>query len=170
MKNNLIFHFTVDKENKTVKVEREFEANLDLVWDAWTKPELIDQWWAPLPYKNVTKSMEFKEGGTWLYYMIGPENQIHWCKNDYLKINPKQSFKGLDAFCDENGTTNPNMPRTEWLNTFTLVESDKTLISVVGTYEKLSDLEMVIEMGFKEGFTMALEQLDNVLKKLNQSK
>ena len=86
MKNNLIFNFTVDKENKTVKVEREFEANLDLVWDAWTKPELIDQWWAPLPYKNVTKSMEFKEGGTWLYYMVGPENQTHWCKNDYLKI------------------------------------------------------------------------------------
>ncbi|MFL1011629.1 SRPBCC family protein [Flavisericum labens] len=166
MKNNLLFDFKINKENNTVNVEREFVANLDLVWDAWTKPELLDQWWAPKPYKAVTKSMDFKEGGTWLYYMLSPENQKHWCKNDYQKIEPRKSFTGLDAFCDENGSANEAMPRTKWANTFTRIEDDLTLVSVVSTYEKLSDLEQVINMGFQEGFTTGLNQLDDLLATL----
>jgi uncharacterized protein YndB with AHSA1/START domain len=166
MKSNLLFNFNINKENNTVNVEREFAANLDLVWDAWTKPELLDQWWAPKPYKAVTKSMDFREGGTWLYYMLSPENQKHWCKNDYLKIELKKSYTGLDAFCDEIGTVNEAMPRTEWTNTFSKIESDKTLVSIVSTYETLADLEKVIAMGFQEGFTMGLNQLDELLANL----
>ena len=163
MNPNLFFDFTIDKETNTVKVRREFAANLDLTWDAWTNPEILDLWWAPKPYKTVTKSMDFREGGMWLYYMISPENQKHWCKNDYHTINPKRSYSGLDAFCDEEGNANPDMPRTLWTNTFTEQGSDKTLVSIVAKYDSLSDLENVIEMGFKEGFTMALGNLDEVL-------
>lgn len=163
MKNNLLFNFTVNKENNTINVEREFAAGIDLVWDAWTKPEILDQWWAPKPYKTVTKSMDFREGGTWLYCMVSPENKKHWCKNDYLKIQPKDSYTGLDAFCDENGKVNTAMPRTKWTNSFS-EKSDKTHVSVVATYDSLEDLEKVIKMGFKEGFTMALENLDTYLK------
>jgi PhnB protein len=90
MKNNLLFNFIINKENNTVNVEREFAANLDRVWDAWTKPEILDQWWAPKPYKAVTKSMDFREGGMWFYYMLSPENQKHWCKNNYQKIQVKK--------------------------------------------------------------------------------
>ena len=166
MKNNLFFDFTINKETKTVVVKREFAANLDLVWDAWTKPEILDQWWAPKPYKTVTKSMDFREGGMWLYYMVNPENEKHWCKNEYQKINLKESFTGLDAFCDENGITNKDVPRTQWTNTFSK-KSDKTLVTVTATYDSLEDLEMIIKMGFKEGFTMALENLDEVLMKID---
>tara|TARA_R110000868_G_scaffold4211_6_gene26458 strand:- start:4698 stop:5672 length:975 start_codon:yes stop_codon:yes gene_type:complete len=164
MKNSLLFNFTVNKDNNTVNIQREFSGNLDLVWDAWTKPEIIDQWWAPKPYKAVTKSMDFREGGMWLYYMLSPENEKHWCKNDYLKIEPKKSYTGIDAFCDENGVVNKDMPRTQWTNTFTEDQSNKTLVSIVATYESLADLEKVIQMGFKEGFTMALENLDQYIE------
>ncbi|WP_100612247.1 SRPBCC domain-containing protein [Confluentibacter lentus] len=159
MKNHLLFNFIVNKENNTVNIQREFAANLDLVWDAWTKPEILDQWWAPKPYRTVTKSMDFREGGTWLYYMLSPENDKHWCKNDYIKIDPKKSYSGLDAFCDENGVTNKDMPRTQWNNTFT-ENANKTLVSIVATYESLADLEKIIALGFQQGFTMALENLD----------
>jgi len=163
MKNNSLFNFTVNKENNTVNVEREFAAGIDLVWDAWTKSEILDQWWAPKPYKNVTKLMDFREGGMWLYYMISPQNEKHWCKNDYLKIDPKNSYTGLDAFCDENGVTNKDFPRTQWTNTFS--ESNNiTLVTIVAQYESLMDIEKIIEMGFKEGFTMALENLEAYLK------
>lgn len=165
MKNSLLFNFTVNKENNSVNVEREFAADLDLVWDAWTKPEILDQWWAPKPYVNKTKSMDFREGGMWLYAMISPENETHWCKNDYLKIDAKKSYTGLDAFCDENGNTNMEMPRTEWTNTFKQT-ADKTLVTISATYASLEDLEMVIQMGFQEGFTMGLNQLDELLGNL----
>lgn len=167
MNRNLLFDFIVDKETQTVNVKREFNAGLSLVWDAWTKPELLDQWWAPKPYQNKTKSMDFREGGTWLYCMISPENEIHWCKNDYLKIKHQKSYTGLDAFCDENGVINTVMPRTEWTNTFT-EENNITLVTIIAKYKTLADLETVIEMGFKEGFTMGLNQLDTLLISLNQ--
>lgn len=166
---NLLFDFTVDKKTNTVKVQREFAANLDLTWDSWTNPEILDQWWAPKPYKTVTKSMDFREGGMWHYYMISPEGDKHWCKNDYLSIDAKKTYTGLDAFCDEYGTTNTNMPRTQWTNTFNEQSTGKTLVSIVAKYDSLADLEKVIEMGFKEGFTMALGNLDEVLDRLSKS-
>lgn len=168
MKNNLLFNFVVNKENNSVNVEREFDADVHLVWKAWTTPELLDQWWAPHPYKAVTKSMDFREGGTWLYYMLSPENHKHWCKNDYIEISPNEFFSGLDAFCDENGVVNKSMPRTKWSNTFKQEKEGKTLVSIVSQYEKLSDLETVIKMGFQEGFTAGLNQLDTLLTTLKE--
>lgn len=168
MNSNLLFDFIVDKETQTVNVKREFNADLAMVWDAWTKPELLDQWWAPKPYQNKTKSMDFKEGGTWLYCMISPENEVHWCKNDYLKIDHQKSYTGLDAFCDENGVTNKEVPQTEWTNIFT-EEKNITLVTVILKYKSLADLEKVIEMGFKEGFTMGLNQLDTLLSSLKNN-
>lgn len=167
MNSNLLFDFTINKETQTVHVKREFSANLPLVWDTWTKAELLDQWWAPKPYQNKTKSMEFREGGTWLYCMVSPQNEIHWCKNDYLKIVPHISYTGLDAFCDENGVNNLEMPRTEWTNTFS-EENGITLVSIAAKYDTLADLEKVIEMGFKEGFTMGLNQLEILLSTLKK--
>lgn len=162
MKTALLFNFIVNKENNTVNVQREFAADLQLTWDAWTKPELLDLWWAPKPYQTKTKSMDFKEGGTWLYCMVGPQNEVHWCKNDYEKIDPLNTYSGLDAFCDEEGTTNTEMPRTRWTNTFTENENITT-VNIVAQYESLADLEKVISLGFQEGFTMALGNLDEVL-------
>lgn len=165
MKNTLLFDFIVNKEDNTVLVKREFDANLELVWDAWTKPELLDQWWAPKPYRAETKSMDFREGGMWIYAMIGPDNFKQWCKNDYHKIDMHKSYTGLDAFSDENGNTDNNMPRTFWTNTFEPSE-DKTLVTVSAKYDSLGDLEKIIEMGFQEGFTMALGNLDELLSTL----
>ncbi len=162
MNNSLLFDFTINKETQTVHVKREFNASLTLVWDAWTKAELLDQWWAPKPYQNKTKSMDFREGGTWLYAMISPENEYHWCKNDYIKIEHHQSYVALDAFCAENGVTNNLVPQAEWTNTFS-EENSVTLVNIVARYETLSDLEKIIAMGFKEGFTMGLNQLDALL-------
>lgn len=163
MKTVLQFDFIVNKENNTVNVKREFNGNLELVWEAWTNPEILDQWWAPKPFRTETKSMDFREGGTWLYAMRGPDNIVHWCKNDYLKIDMHKSYEGLDAFCDENGITNPEMPRTQWTNSFS-AQGDVTTVSIVAQYESLDALEKIIALGFKEGFTMALSNLDEYLQ------
>jgi len=163
MSANLLFDFTVNKDNNTVHVKREFAADLDLVWDAWTKPELLDLWWAPKPYQTRTRSMDFREGGTWLYAMISPENVEHWCRADYKKIELKKQFEGLDAFCDANGNINQDFPRSLWTNKFQ-AGSDTTTVDVTIKYENLAALEKIISMGFKEGFTMALDNLDQYIE------
>lgn len=163
MNSNLLFDFSVNKENKTIHVKREFAANLGLVWDAWTKPEFLDLWWAPKPYRTQTKYMDFKEGGFWFYAMLSPDNVPHWCRADYQKIDPQRSFSGLDAFCDEHGNVNHDFPRSLWTNVFTESEGDHTTVNITIKYSSLEDLEKIIELGFKEGFTMALGNLDECI-------
>lgn len=163
MRHNLLMNFTVDKENKKIKVEREFAATRDKVWAAWTKSELLDQWWAPKPWKARTKSMDFTEGGFWLYAMVGPDGSEHWARADYHAIKEGESFSALDAFCDENGVLNTEFPRSFWTNTFK-ENSKSTIVNIEISYKELEDLEKIIEMGFKEGFTAGLENLDALLE------
>ena len=85
MTSQLAFDFIIDKENNTITVSREFAAELPLVWDAYTKSEMLDQWWAPKPWKARTKSMDFREGGFWHYAMVGPNGEEHWAFINYQK-------------------------------------------------------------------------------------
>jgi uncharacterized protein YndB with AHSA1/START domain len=159
MKSNLLTDFSVDKQHNKIYVKREFAAPLATVWKAWTVAEILDKWWAPLPYKNKTKSMDFSEGGTWLYSMTGPEGDTHWCRADYQKIDSEKNFSDIDAFCDENGNITNDFPRTQWLTEFS-ESGDTTLVNITLTYDKLADLEKIMEMGFKEGFTTGMDQLE----------
>src|SRR4026207_1769615 len=114
--NSLLFDFTVDKATKTVVITREFDADLSLVWDAFTKAELLDQWVAPKPWTSKTKFMDFKVGGRRFYAMVSPEGQERWAIQKYTSISPKTNFKLFNAFADEN--ENPQLPGSEWDHTF----------------------------------------------------
>lgn len=162
MKNNVITNFTVDKENETIKVKRDFSAPKKHVWAAWTESELLDQWWAPKPWKSETKEMDFKEGGRRLYAMVGPEGEEHWALADYKSITPKSNFTYRDGFCDSEGNINQDMPRSNW-NVHFSESHNSTIVNVEISYEKISDLEKVIEMGMKEGLTATWEQLAEIL-------
>ena len=106
--NDLLFEFTLDKSKKTAFINREFDADLSLVWDAFTKPEILDQWWAPKPWSSKTKVMNFEVGGRRFYAMVSPEGQERWSVQKYSSISPKTNFKFLNAFSDEN--ENPYLP------------------------------------------------------------
>src|SRR6478672_6737858 len=123
MTNSLLFDFTVDKATHTIHITREFAAGLDLVWDAFTKAEILDQWVAPKPWRVQTKHMDFREGGRWLYAMVSPENVYHWSLVEYLSIQPKTSFSSRDSFSDENGNA-INTGFTSSLTTHTFKAGD----------------------------------------------
>src|SRR5262245_30638420 len=108
---NLEFDFQVDKAKNTINVKREFDADLPLVWDAYTKSEILDKWWAPKPWKTRTKTMDFRDGGKWMYAMVGPEGEEHWCIAEYSNIKNKSKFSVFDAFTDKDGNINASMPR-----------------------------------------------------------
>jgi uncharacterized protein YndB with AHSA1/START domain len=167
MKNVMQFDFLVDKEKNTITVKREFGAGRQLVWDCHTKSELLDQWFAPRPFTTKTKSMDFREGGHWLYAMVDPAGPEYWGRMDYVKINPIKSYTALDGFCNDKGELNPELPRTNWVATFQDQE-DHCIVQTVVTYKSLTDLEAVIQMGMKEGLTSTLERLDDLLLILNK--
>lgn len=162
---DLLFDFTVDKATKTALINREFDAGLSLVWDAFTKQEILDQWWAPRPWLSKTKVMNFEVGGRRFYAMVSPEGQEHWSIQRYTSISPKTNFKFLNAFADEN--ENPQLPGSEWDLTFReqngLDGYRVTKVSVSIYNESRERMEQMIEMGFKEGFTMTLKRLEELL-------
>jgi len=164
MTNNLLFDFTVDKATKTVFIDREFDAGLSLVWDAYTKQEILDQWWAPKPWASKTKFMNFEVGGRRFYAMVSPEGQERWSIQKYTSITPKTNFKMLNAFADKD--ENPELPGSEWDISFS-EQNGKTKVSISIYNESLARLEKMIEMGFKEGFTMTLNYLEELLATLS---
>lgn len=167
MNTNLLFDFTINKETKTIHVKREFDADRKLVWKAWTTAELLDRWWAPQPFRNKTKAMDFREGGMWHYSMVSPENETHWCRFDYEKIDTEKKYTGLDAFCDEAGNVNTDFSRMHWQNSFNS-SVHGTVVDITITVDTLDTLEKIMEMGFKEGFTQGLDQLAALLSTLKE--
>ena len=162
---NLLFDFTVDKTKKTVFITREFDADLSLVWDAFTKKEILDQWVAPAPFVSKTKYMNFEVGGKRFYAMVGPEGQEGWIIQKYTSISPKTNFKLFNAFADKD--ENPQLPGSDWDYTFS-EEKGKTKVSITIYNESLERMEKLIEMGFTEGFKMSMNNLDNLLETLLQ--
>ena len=162
--NDLLFDFSLDKSKKTAFINREFDADLSLVWDAFTKQEILDQWWAPKPWASKTKVMNFKVGGRRFYAMVSPEGQERWSIQKYTSISPKTNFKFLNAFADKD--ENPELPGSEWDLSFR-EENEKTKVSVSIYNESLERMEKMIEMGFKEGFMMTLKSLEDLLATLS---
>ena len=163
MANNNSIKINKDLSNKKITVVRTFEAEPEQVWRAWTESELLDQWWAPKPWKAETKTMDFREGGSWLYAMVGPDGSKHWSKVNYNKIDFQKSFTTTDCFCDEKGNKLDKMPSMNWKNEFHRIPAG-TEVTVEIYFSKESDFKKIIEMGFEGGFTAALTNLDQYLE------
>jgi len=157
--------FNVNKETKTVTITKEFDADRDLVWDAYTKPDLLDQWWAPKPFSSRTKVMEFREGGRRFYAMVSPEGQERWVLQEYKSITPKTNFKLFNAFADEN--ENPQLPGSDWDFNF-IGQNGTTKVHISIYNESLERLERMIEFGFREGTIAQLENLEELLASLSK--
>ena len=162
--NNLLFDFTVDKTKKTVLITREFDAGLSLVWDAFTKKEILDQWMSPAPYVAKTKYMNFEVGGKRFYAMVSPKGQERWSIQEYTSISPKTNFKMYNAFADKD--ENPELPGSEWDYNFS-EQNGITKVSITIFNESFERMERLLE-GFKTGFTATLKNLENLLANLSK--
>ncbi len=156
------FVFFADTTNNTITIKREFAGKRQLVWDCYTKSELLDRWFAPSPLTTKTKHMDFREGGYWHYAMVEPQGQEYWSRIDYLTIDPISNYTARDGFTDETGVINPDMPRSNWDVTFSDV-AERTLVVTIVSYDSADDLEKVIAMGLKEGLASTLDRLDELL-------
>ena len=158
--------FVVNKEAKTVEITQDFDAPRDLVWDAYTKPELLDKWWAPKPLTSRTTAMDFEVGGRRFYAMVMPDGQERWAVQKYTSITPKSNFKFFNAFSDEN--ENLQLPGSDWDFNFT-ENGDKTTVHVAIYNESLERMERIMaDGGFQKGTEAQLQNLEELLNKLSQ--
>ena len=158
--------FIADKTAKTVTITKEFPFAGSLVWDAYTKPELLDQWWAPKPLKSRTKAMDFVVGGRRFYAMVMPDGNERWAVQKYTSITPKTNFKFFNAFADKD--ENLELPGSDWDLNFSS-QGGMTNVRISIYNESLERLERIIESGFKEGVMGQLSNLEELLATLSEA-
>lgn len=155
-------HMSKDPANRKIIVHREFDAAPSLVWKAWTDSDLLDQWWAPHPWVTKTKYLDFKEGGSWLYAMSGPDGMAVWSVVEFKSVLKNNRFEAVSFFCDENGKKNFDFPSMIWKNVF-ITSGQGTIVEVEISFILDRDFAKIIEMGFEAGFSSALGNLDELL-------
>lgn len=156
--------FNKDFTAATVYVMKVYNCDPTIIWDYFTKADLLDKWWAPKPWKCETLSLDFREDGSWKYCMVGPENERHYAGANYEEITPNRSFSCADFFTDETGNMNTEFPSVNWLFGFTGVE-EGTKLTVNIHFKSEQDLRTILDMGFEEGFKMGLQQLEEIITK-----
>ena len=62
-----------DTANRELRITRMLNAPIDLVWEVWTNPEHIANWWGPNGFTNTIHKMDLQEGGEWKLTMHGPD-------------------------------------------------------------------------------------------------
>lgn len=161
--------FTVAEDKKTLIVERHFQAEKSKVWQAYTDPALLAQWWGPKGWETEIRHMDFTVGGYWHYCMrcvdkaqgdfFGMES---WGKGTYTAISPEDTFSCDDEFCDEQGVAVPGMPLAHMtVELEALAES--TRLTSTTRYDTPEALAQVLEMGMEEGLTQTLDNLESLL-------
>jgi uncharacterized protein YndB with AHSA1/START domain len=98
---------TTQTQGKELTIVREFDAPRELVWKAWSDPELLKQWWGPKTFTTPAYTIDFRVGGTYLHCMRSPEGQDYWATGTYREIVPMERIVFTDAFADENGNVVP---------------------------------------------------------------
>lgn len=160
---NYPLSITADMQTNRLTIRRSFDAPKALVWDCYTKADLLDQWFAPEPLTARTKSMEFGEGGHWHFAMIDPDGTEYWARFDYETIDPTDSYRARDAFSDETGAVNSEMPVSIWDVTFE-DSALSTVVQIVATYESAEAMQSVRDMGMEDGMKSVFERLDSLLR------
>ena len=74
-----------DKANE-LKLTRIYDAPVEAVWEAWTDPEQVAQWWGPRGFRLTTHSRDLRAGGTWRYTMHGPDGTDYPNNTHYLEV------------------------------------------------------------------------------------
>jgi uncharacterized protein YndB with AHSA1/START domain len=79
---------TATSESKEIRIVRLYDAPVQAVWDAWTDPAQVAQWWGPRGFTLTTHSKDLRVGGSWTYTMHGPDGTDYPNKTAYLEVEP----------------------------------------------------------------------------------
>lgn len=144
-------------QNK-ITVNHSYNEKLESLWNAFTRTEILEQWWAPKPYKAIVVENNFTKNGKLHYYMLSPTGEKHYCIAEFLEINDLESYTVTDAFCDEKGVINKDFPSMKWKNTFSY-QNGITKITNSISFDNQEEMNNILNMGFESGFKTGLNQL-----------
>ncbi|MBI3886118.1 MAG: SRPBCC domain-containing protein, partial [Opitutae bacterium] len=153
-----------DASDREIVISRVIHAPRELVWQAWTNPEHVVNWWGPRGFTDTTKRHEFRVGGHWEHTMHGPDGTDYPNKAKFLEIVPLERITfllggGSDLEADERrGVTF----RATW--TFEIVDADRTRLSGRMVFPSKEARDRVVrDFGAIEGGRQTLERASEYL-------
>jgi uncharacterized protein YndB with AHSA1/START domain len=143
-------------------VERVFDAPRALVFQMWSEPRHLKQWWGPSGWTLPVCEIDFRPGGTWFYGMKGPDGMESWGRATYREIVEPERIVYVDAFADAQGNVLAGMPLM--VNRIEFLEQDgKTKIRSMTEFASEAELEQTLAMGMVEGLTETWDRLEQYL-------
>jgi uncharacterized protein YndB with AHSA1/START domain len=150
-------------ETLTMSITAEFDAPIDRVWQLWENPRLLERWWGPPTYPATVEDHDFKVGGRVSYFMTGPEGDTPHGWWRITVLDPPRRIEFEDGFADNDGNPNLDMPVTRIVVTLH-EQGGHTRMELVNTFPSLAAMEQMVAMGMEEGMTLALSQMDDLLR------
>lgn len=154
-----------DAENLTMTVVADLAAPVERVWDAYSDPRQLERFWGPPGWPATFTHWEHTVGGKANYTMTGPRGEKASGTWEFVEIDAPHAFTVLDAFADEDGTPNADLPSMRMTFTFEAT-ADGTRMVNTSYFTSAEALEQVVAMGAIEGTKLAMSQLDAVLQDL----
>ena len=163
--------------NEGITIERIFDAPREMVWKAWTDPEMVEKWWGPEGFTAPSIKVDLKVGGKYTYAMKGPEgsqwDRVMYSSGIFKEIVPNEKIVTTDYFSDESGNKikpsdegqDENFP-TEMTVTITFEDAGdgKTKLRIFyPKTENEAQFEAMLKSGMKEGWNSSLNKLEKAL-------
>lgn len=173
----MITNFITDSEKPELVITREFRAPRELVFQLWTEPEHLKQWWGPTGFDLGVSQLDLRPGGIFHYSMKSPDGFEMWAKFVYREIEAPERIVYVNSFSDPEGNTirAPFEGHETWpletLYTLTLSESDGiTTVTLRGEPIHATEEERrTYAAGFdsmKQGFSGTFDQLADYLARV----
>jgi uncharacterized protein YndB with AHSA1/START domain len=163
---------TTNVEGRVLVIERVVNAPRSLVFQAFSDPEHLANWWGPRGWQTENRKFEFKPGGIWHYCMRCTDKkqgdfygQESWGKAVYHEIIAPEKIVYTDIFADEEGQPVEGMPEIKITLNF-IDEEGKTKIITRSEFASAEDLQRIVDMGAVQGFSSQFERLDDFLEEL----
>jgi uncharacterized protein YndB with AHSA1/START domain len=138
-----------------ILITREFDAPKDLVYQAWTTPELVKRWWTARRGEATVAEIDLRVGGKWRYVMVTDDGFEVAFHGEFREIVPNERIVSTEVY--------EGMPEAEALNTLTLTEADgRTTLTVLVQHASKEHRDAHIESGMEAGLQDAMDLLEEV--------
>jgi uncharacterized protein YndB with AHSA1/START domain len=148
--------------DEQILITREFDAPRELVYEAWTTPELVRRWWSAKRGETTVVEMDLRVGGAWRYAMVtdrGLEVAFH---GEYREVVPNERIVSTEVY---EGI--PDGEENATLNTATFDESGgRTTLTLLVEAPSKAARDAIIESGMEDGLQDALDLLEEAAESL----